>query len=429
MTNFQISKPAFTYVPVYGQNAVTNYPNGRLELPGTYFVEGQPIMAKFNTIDVDGSMPRIIITTDALHKDSVIEGGKNVSGKDIDLGLGNVYMTCCIRWANLSKTSNGSIDINSINNWTSPFIQENPQAYQGKLPPGTYKVWLIDDNGKTLDSSEFGLNPYKYIAPRLLTEPIMIKVIDPDNPDFTVKSELYAPYQGKEVDGHDNSNTRLTLEKTIFTQGEKIYYTIGMDYCARQIFLTGGHSSNLGTTSVYDDTTKGKTWQYAEHGVTTMATAFDNYLDTTGLDPGQYKLYYFMGENIQKAYRGADFSLGGNHSTYCKLYTIIDIIILPDWTHQNITVNYTKYDGTSASLSSGDLSMGGKILSTSTANGKVINKFHMGIYFNETITDIKPGTDITITATTNVHTSQAWGALEATPIVLNESKTKKYSYQ
>lgn len=447
VTNFQISKPAFTYVPVYGQNAVTNYSGATMSLPGTYFVKGTPIKLTYDysscsnidSVGDDKTNICVIVTADTLVEDVYYDS--NGDGKvDSTTGdkRGNLYMTGAVKYRTLQANADmdfqrsGTIDLsNDLYSLSADLMSYVGGAsnYIGKpLPTGTYKVWLFHNVGNIMDNYDFGVNPFKKIAPYLLTEPITFKIIDENNPDFTVKSELYSPYQGKEVYGHDNSNTRLTLEKTIFTQGEKIYYTIGMDYCARQILLTGGHNSNLETTSVYDNTTKGKTWQYAEHGVTTKVTGVGNYLDTTGLSPGQYKLYYFMGENVQKAYRGADFSLGGNHSTYCKLYTIIDIIILPDWTHQNITVNYTKYDGTSASVSSGDLSMGGKILSTSTTNGKVINKFHMGIYFNETITDIKPGTDITITATTNIHTSQAWGPLEATPIVLKNDSIIKNSY-
>ena len=138
-----------------------------------------------------------------------------------------------------------------------------------------------------------------------------------------------------------------------------------------------------------------------------------------------------MGENMLYAYRGRWFSLGGNHSTYCKMYTIFDILIIPDGTHQNITVNYTKYDGTSVTINSGNIPMGGQSFGSSSANGnKYIHEFHMGINFERTLIDeVKPGTQVTLTATTNISSNNYsdWNKIMADPIVLKNTITKRNS--
>ena len=130
-----------------------------------------------------------------------------------------------------------------------------------------------------------------------------------------------------------------------------------------------------------------------------------------------------MGENVQKAYRGDAFSLGGNHNTKCKIYTIIDIIILPEDVYQSVTVDYTKYDGTSASVTSSNLLFGGTALSTVSGHKHIWHRYHMGVYYTNTITDVKPGTEITVTVNNNV-TSTSWLNLMSDPVVLQDTKRK-----
>ena len=47
----------------------------------------------------------------------------------------------------------------------------------------------------------------------------------------------------------------------------------------------------------------------------------------------------------------------------------------------------------------------------------------MGVYYTGTITDVKPGTEITVTVNNNV-TSTSWLNLMSDPVVLQDTKRK-----
>ena len=464
MLNVPISKGAFSYDLTEGTGgAVTNAPNASISLPGTYFVEGEPINFTYDysksTWGADkleisnGWNITVMVTTETLNEDIPYDLDFDGTKESKD----DLWMTGAIKYRMLHEAAGSpygrknTVDLNKIlynlddNHMT---YVSGASYYKGNhLPVGTYKVWLFHDDGSIRGSYNFGIDPYKTIAELLLCEPLTFKVIDKDNPDFSITSYSYAPYRpgvnSKETAGsYGKYNTKLTIPKTVYTQGEKIYFTTDLDYCARQVLITDATVSNLDQTDAvtYPEATKGETWEYAQHGRTDIGyTGFDNALETWTLKPGQYKIYYFMGENVQYAYRGRWFSLDYQHSTHCKMYTILDITILPNngkvkdsagndipiHCTQTVTANYTKIDGTKATKS-GHFDVNGKLTNSEYQYGKYINTYHLGIDFTKTITDVRPGTEITFSVTNNIPLDKlppAWKNKIST-IVLRETKKK-----
>ena len=461
MLNVPISKGAFTYDLTEGTGgAVTNAPNASISLPGTYFVEGEPINFTYDyskstwgadKLEISNSWNiTVMVTTETLNEDVPYDldfDGKQESKDDL-------WMTGAIKYRMLHNSSYGrknTVDLNEIlynlDDNLMTYVS-GASYYKGNhLPVGTYKVWLFHDDGTIRGSYNFGIDPFKTIATLLLCEPLTFKVIDKDNPDFSITSYSYAPYKpgvncNETTGSYGEYNTKLTIPKTVYTQGEKIYFTTDLDYCARQVLITDSTVSNLDQTDDvrYPTATKGITWEYAQHGRTDIGyTGFDNALETWDLKPGQYKIYYFMGENVQYAYRGRWFSLNYQHSTHCKMYTILDITILPnngkvkdsagndipiDYT-QTVTANYTKIDGTKAT-ESGQFDVNGKLINSEYKYGKYINTYHLGIDFTKTITDVRPGTEITFSVTNNIPLDKlpsAWRNKIST-IVVRETKKK-----
>ena len=269
--------------------------------------------------------------------------------------------------------------------------------------------YISSDTGKIYGQA-FAQDPYKHIAPKMVTEPITINVVNPENPNFSIMSNVYSPNNGKNqvagVEIHDNA--RIGIDKTVFLQGEPIYFHIQLDYSFRHIMLMKADKSitdaaNEPTKGSYNQDMYGKTWRYAVDGYTNG----NDFLDTTDLEPGHYKLYYLMGKNLQEAIRGDRFYHADDPSfsqetykTYSKLLTAIDIIILPKDATQTLTVSYTKYDGTTATVTE-SFPMTGMALGTEEHNYKLLTKYHSGIDFEQIITGTQPGTTFEFTVTTN----------------------------
>lgn len=454
MLNVPISKGAFTYVSKEGTSggAITNAPKASISLPGTYFVEGEPINFTYdysNSTWTDKNNGQALKIVDSWNITVMVTTETHNSG--------NRWMTGTIKYRKLQDKGitplgrSRTVDLNEIlydldDNYMT--YVSGASYYKGDhLPVGTYKVWLFHDEGGIKGNYNFGIDPYQTIAPFLLCEPLTFKVIDKDNPDFSITSYSYAPYTPgvkctEKTGSYGDYNTKLTIPKTVYTQGEKIYFTTDLDYCARQVLITDATVSNLDQTDAvkYPEATKGITWEYAEHGRTDIGITYeDNALETWTLKPGQYKIYYFMGENVQYAYRGRPFSLGDRHATNCKMYTILDITILPNngkvkdsagndipiHCTQTVTANYTKIDGTKATKS-GHFDVNGQLIETEYKFGKYINTYHLGIDFTKTITDVRPGTEITFSVTNNIPLDplpSAWKNKIST-IVLRETKKK-----
>ena len=416
-SNFTIEKPGFRYIATSGGTAQTKYDGSCLSLPGVYYEYGEPIMASYEIKSSETlSKPRIIITTEMLSEGS--QSNAVISGKDL-------YVTIPIKYKDLTN-SKGKIDVNDLINWSSLFMQGDTKAYEGALPVGVYKVWLVDDvggkilgytsNGKLI-GGDFAENPFKAAASKMITEPITIKVIDPENPDFSIMSNVYAPNKGlnKDADVEFNHNTRIGIDKAIFTQGEKIRFHIQLDYSFRHVMITQGTVSNVSATNeptegYWCEANRGKTWQYAKFGVTD--SGYDT-LDTSNLEPGQYKIYYLMGETLQEAIRGDRFYhpedpsfKNDTNATYSKLYTIIDIVILPKDASQTVTVTYTKYDGSTATITE-QFPMMGTPVRTELHKGKELTRYHMGVNFTKIINDAMPGTNFEFSTTSNL--AEVWG--------------------
>ena len=416
-SNFTIEKPGFRYIATSGGTAQTKYDGSCLSLPGVYYEYGEPIMASYEIKSSETlSKPRIIITTEMLSEGS--QSNAVISGKDL-------YVTIPIKYKDLTN-SKGKIDVNDLINWSSLFMQGDTKAQEGALPVGVYKVWLVDDvggkilgytsNGKLI-GGDFAENPFKAAASKMITEPITIKVIDPENPDFSIMSNVYAPNKGlnKDADVEFNHNTRIGIDKAIFTQGEKIRFHIQLDYSFRHVMITQGTVSNVSATNeptegYWCEANRGKTWQYAKFGVTD--SGYDT-LDTSNLEPGQYKIYYLMGETLQEAIRGDRFYhpedpsfKNDTNATYSKLYTIIDIVILPKDASQTVTVTYTKYDGSTATITE-QFPMMGTPVRTELHKGKELTRYHMGVNFTKIINDAMPGTNFEFSTTSNL--AEVWG--------------------
>jgi hypothetical protein len=164
VTNFQISKPAFAYVPVYGQNVVTNYPNASLPLLGVYYEYGEPIMLSYKINGTTPKTPRIIITTEMLSEGS--ESNAVISGK-------NLYTP---------RYAQGNITANT-------------EAYRS-LPEGSYKIHYV--NGKTFQ------NCVNYV------EPIGINVA----PVVTLKASVGGTSVLNSDDCYDNQYVNSTISVT-----------------------------------------------------------------------------------------------------------------------------------------------------------------------------------------------------------------------
>lgn len=421
-SNFTIEKPGFRYIPTSGGTAQMKYDGSILSLPGVYYEYGEPIMLSYEykgkTPETTFQNPRIIITTEMLS-----EGSQSNAVIPDD----NLYVTIPIKYKNLTNSA-GTINLNADlvdYGEKSPYLQGDPKAYKGALPVGVYKVWLVDDVGGrilgyeddgTRVGGDFVENPFKAAASKMITEPITIKVIDPENPNFSIMSNVYSPNNGlNQQEDEEHDNTRIGIDKAIFTQGEKIRFHIQSDYSFRHVMITQGTVSNVTATyeptkGDWDEANRGITWQYAKYGVTD--SGYDT-LDTSGLEPGQYKIYYLMGKTLQEAIRGDRFDHPGDpsfknddYATYSKLYTIIDIIILPKDASQTFTVTYTKYDGSTATITE-QFPMMGTPIGTEPHNGKELTRYHMGVNFTKIINDVMPGTDFKFSTTTNL--ADVWG--------------------
>ena len=421
-SNFTIEKPGFRYIPTSGGTAQMKYDGSILSLPGVYYEYGEPIMLSYEykgkTPETTFQNPRIIITTEMLS-----EGSQSNAVIPDD----NLYVTIPIKYKNLTNSA-GTINLNADlvdYGEKSPYLQGDPKAYKGALPVGVYKVWLVDDVGGrilgyeddgTRVGGDFVENPFKAAASKMITEPITIKVIDPENPNFSIMSNVYSPNNGlNQQEDEEHDNTRIGIDKAIFTQGEKIRFHIQSDYSFRHVMITQGTVSNVTATyeptkGDWDEANRGITWQYAKYGVTD--SGYDT-LDTSGLEPGQYKIYYLMGKTLQEAIRGDRFDhpddpsfKNDDYATYSKLYTIIDIIILPKDASQTFTVTYTKYDGSTATITE-QFPMMGTPIGTEPHNGKELTRYHMGVNFTKIINDVMPGTDFKFSTTTNL--ADVWG--------------------
>ena len=413
-SNFAVEHQAFSYVPTNGGAATTNYPDSKLSLPSMYFEYGQPIEVSYK-VPSNNTKYRVVVTKETRNNGKIMANGKYPDGAVIDGKIINA--TVCIKSTDLNSTE-GTVNLNQVKAHDSPFLQED-NIYSGNLPVGTYKVWLVEADADMIGwisattgvhGKEFAQDPYKYIAPKMVTEPITINVVNPENPNFGIMSNVYSPNNGKkqveDVEIHDNA--RIGIDKTVFLQGEPIYFHIQLDYSFRHIMLMKADKSitdaaNEPTKGSYNQDMYGKTWRYAVDGYTNG----NDFLDTTGLEPGHYKLYYLMGKNLQAAIRGDRFYHDGDpsfkddkYATYSKLLTVIDIIILPKDATQTLTVTYTKYDGTTATVTE-SFPMSGKALGTELHNGKLLTKYHSGIDFEQTITGTQPGTTFEFTVTTN----------------------------
>ena len=281
--------------------------------PQTYYIEGDTITVTFNTANV--SNPRILLTTDTI-------------------GMEGQYGDIWVRETAVSRTEYGTVDISNKQYDKSStvslgWIESNTKWNVDDLPPGEYKIWLFDTEKAFAGTT---CEMYKANADNtyLVTEPISIKILPKDEEALDLSMTHYSDwkYQGaKDVDGNVNW-TALTIDKTVFEEGEKIYFHIDGSWEHKWIAVI--KADQFTTETVIDShPDKEKYMRYVEYGHADRFDPNKNYLETEGLDPGQYKIVYIFGLTFESAWSYATANYQNHSPTPQKIVTIMDITILP----------------------------------------------------------------------------------------------------
>ena len=319
-SDFEITKGAI------GSKKST-YPNVSISVPKTYYEYGEAIPVEYNLTGL--TSPRIVITADSK-------------------GTENRYGDVPVKRVQLSTNESGTIPNMGAATYTvatfdAKYYESTDKAYWDTLPPGEYKIWIFNDtdNGTTYHQYTNGSGA--------VTEGISIKILPQDelNPDFSVTHYSDWEYKGTTYDDPVRLNwTSLTLDKNVFKKGEKIRYYIDGSWEHKWVGVFDAETFSMNCDIVENYPEYRKTLRYAQWGHKDYINAGSNYLETGTLEPGQYKVVYAFGKNLEGAWGHTAF--GGDHgNTSQKVMTVIDITILPeDCGDQIVTVNYTKTDGT-----------------------------------------------------------------------------------
>jgi hypothetical protein len=310
--NMPIRKGALK-VPGY-TFAASTYNNVYIYTPQTYYTEGDTITVTFNTVNVPN--PRIVMTTDTI-------------------GTAGQYGDIWIRDVAIPKTERGTVDISNKTYDTShtvdlKWIESQTKWNVDDLPPGEYKIWLFNSANAT---AGFSCEMYKANSSNqyLVTEPISIKILPKDEEDLDLSITHYSDwkYQGTNYDDPNRINwTSLTIDKTVFEEGEKIYFHIDGSWEHKWIAVIKADQFTTGTV-IESHPDKEKYMRYVKYGHQDYISEGKNYLETEGLEPGQYKIIYVFGETFEKAWSYATANFQNHSPTPQKVVTIMDITILP----------------------------------------------------------------------------------------------------
>ena len=194
----------------------------------------------------------------------------------------------------------------------------------------------------------------------LVTEPISIKVIDPANSDISIIHRDNIPYQNDS----EIIPTELILDKVVYEQGEPIYFKINGSWVRNRVCIL--KDDVFYTYNIKDAMESANQTRYAQHGTyyelvqkykdnSNLTKDYRNFLNTEGLPPGQYKIVYLFGEELEKAWRHTVFG-NPHNAAKSRVITIIDITILPNDAVQN-HLAYTKTDGTQDKIALPELSL------------------------------------------------------------------------
>ena len=345
--------------------AASTYNNVYISVPKTYYEYGEAIPVEYDLSGVTN--PRIVITVDSK-------------------GTDNRYGDVPVKRVQLATNARGTIPNMGAATYTvatfdPKYYESIDKAYWDTLPPGEYKIWIFEDH-------DFGQTYHQYNnVSTAVIEGLSIKILPPGelNPDFSVTHYSDWQYLGsKKTDGGENW-TSLTLDKTVFKQGEKIRYYIDGSWEHKWVGVFSADTYSMDSGKVEDYPGKDKTWRYAQWGHKDYINVGSNYLETETLEPGQYKIVYVFGLTLQSAWTHQPANYNEHAGTLQKVMTVIDITILPkDCGEQNVTVNYTKADG--------------------TAGETVISRpihFFTPISFDTVLDSVCPGSSITFTTTTS----------------------------
>ena len=311
VSNLPIKKGALK-VPDY-KFAASTYDNVYIYTPQTYYIEGDTITVTFNTANV--SNPRILLTTDTI-------------------GTAGQYGDIWVRETAVSRTEYGTVDISNkqydkSSTVSLEWIESNTKWNVDDLPPGEYKIWLFDKEasfaGPTCEMYKANsTNTY------LVTEPISIKILPKDEEALDLSMTHHSDWKNQgtnDMDGNVNW-TALTIDKTVFEEGEKIYFHIDGSWEHKWIAVIKADQFTTGTV-IESHPDKEKYMRYVEYGHADRFDPNKNYLETEGLDPGQYKIVYVFGLTFESAWSYATANYQNHSPTPQKIVTIMDITILP----------------------------------------------------------------------------------------------------
>ena len=315
------------------------FPNASLSVPKTYFEVGEPITVDYNATGLT-NYGRIYITSDQKCQPDRY-GDLYIKCAEVNAGTtGIVKFTADAHNLDDSVYGNGNVPL-----WTNNIDGLNELR---KLPAGEYKIWFVN-NTTSFDPFNMQRNsPYQ-----LVTEPISIKVIDPEAPDLSMTYWTDRTYTTLNDDV-----TAITLNKVVYEQGEEIPFRISGGYEHSWVtvvrsddfkgYVCDGINVSDDKFASYED--KSYVYcRYAQWGAANDYLSGNGYLKTIDcgvyLEPGQYKVVYLFGQCLQHAWAANDFPVQQHRGQKQKIMAIIDITIVPKNTLQKYSASYVKNDG------------------------------------------------------------------------------------
>ena len=349
------------------------YNGSYLSVPKTYFMEGEPITVDYKLQGASFTSTSSVYMY--ITSDQICSNGK----------YGDLY----IKRVNLTSNSVGTVKFTAdthnlkdstytadlVNAWTNNIAGINELR---KLPAGEYKIWLINNNG-SFHPFEMLYNPHAEDAVKhLVTEPISIKVIDPENPNLAMIHRDNIPYK----DTTKAVPTELILDKVVYEQGEQIRFKINGSWVRNNLCVL--KDNVFFTYNIEDSLKTNEQTRYAQHGTydeLIQKGKSINFLNTSNLEPGQYKVVYMYGENLESAWRQTNF--GGTHDgSKQRVISIIDITIVPRGTLQNHKLTYTNANGELVSLNLGYKTIAESIQASSYSIGELTSAQIDTLYSN-----------------------------------------------
>ena len=256
---------------VTNKGVKSSCPNAYLSVPKTVFLEGETIPVSYSakgSVNEKSNGPWIgIAATDA-------------NGIDRH-----------VNWIYVDRESEGTVYL-SANTVSTP---EDNVAALVDLPAGNYKIYLREDSANITDFTNG--SDLRWRA-KDMVEPIDITIIDPEDPDYSMTNSFkYGGGTGYNVE--INGSVKLPNGTTYYVGDEIPFEVSGATH------ITAGTNNEQG----------GSTWVYLAKDTTTTYTANDRpyyawanssapgSISTVGLTPGNYVLYYLVGDgyNLKSA--------------------------------------------------------------------------------------------------------------------------------